>query len=486
MTSDARHQRTNGSRGLRRAATCSISLSAVCMAALWSTAGAAEAMKASRLFELAKPATVMIEAHFGAQVTVPTPAITQAKLDAAFRRVSPRFPRGVVGQEPEAMRLLLLEVLANWPAYVMATDPVRTLEARIRSIGSGFVVTPDGYVVTNAHVVSVPEDELKRQFATMALRDLLAEDLKELVEVWGEEVGGQPPQDVVKTAQEAFAAFYQRHMSIGDVSRTVYTSMGVTVPGVAVTHKGLLSEVSMLGEPSPGKDVAILKAEGKNLPTLPVGDDTQLRTGDQIYVVGYPGAATFHPFVSEESRVEPTFTAGVISARKSMTRGWEVLQTDAAITHGNSGGPALDSSGKVIGIATFGSIEPGTGQAVAGMNFIVPISVVREFLNRHNVQPAESIVSRLYADALRQRDRQRYKKALKALQEINAIAPGHPYVQEQVSACQKAIAEGKDKTWQGVVLYAVLSGVAVLGFGGGVIALRRRGRRNASVDIRAA
>jgi ribose transport system ATP-binding protein len=68
-------------------------------------------------------------------------------------------------------------------------------------------------------------------------------------------------------------------------------------------------------------------------------------------VIGYPGAATFNELLSAESAIEPTMTAGLVSAKKTMQGGWDVFQTDAAMTHGNSGGPVFNEKGEVIGIA---------------------------------------------------------------------------------------------------------------------------------------
>ncbi len=471
------------SPGLPVRCTFLVALCAAWLAACSSAAADAEQVKPSRLFELTKPATVRVEAHFKANISVPTPDLPPQKAQAATQRIAAKVQQGQIPREPAAvMKAVLQEILLNWPSYVVVSDPVRMVAGTITASGSGFLVTPDGYVVTNAHVVAPREEQLKQQLAVIALGKLVEEDMKDLAELWEGEVGGPPPEDIKKLLKNTAVAFYQRFMQVGKVTTTVYTAMGVTVPGVTITQKGIQSEVSLVGAPIPGKDVAILKAEGKNLPTLAIGDDSVLSTGDQIYVVGYPGAATFHPLLSQESQVEPTFTSGVISARKSMTGGWEILQTDAAVTHGNSGGPVIDSAGRVIGIATFGSIDPNTGQEIAGMNFVIPMSVVQQFLDRHNVQPAESIVSTLYAQALQERDRHYYKKAMKLLQEINAIAPGHPYVHEQISLSQKAITEGKDESWRRVLMCAIIGAAVVLVLGVGVVVLRRRGGRAAVLD----
>jgi S1-C subfamily serine protease len=164
--------------------------------------------------------------------------------------------------------------------------------------------------------------------------------------------------------------------------------------------------------------------------------------------------------LSKESIIEASLTSGLISARKTMQAGWSALQTDAAITHGNSGGPAFNEQGEVIGIATFGSIDYQRGGAeVQGMNFLVPIGVARQFLTEINVKPQESQLSKLYEQGLAYYDKHQYKYALEKFREVNELNPGYPYVTKYISDSRTAISEGRDTTWSPWV-YA---GIAVAG-----------------------
>jgi hypothetical protein len=222
-----------------------------------------------------------------------------------------------------------------------------------------------------------------------------------------------------------------------------------------------------------------MKLEQKNLPTLPLGDDAPLRPGDRLYVLGYPGAATFHPLISKESITEPSFTAGTMSARKVSTGGFEVLQTDAAVTHGNSGGPVFDEHGKVVGIATFGSISQGNTE-LAGFNFIMPATLIKQFVDRSGAHPKESLFSTLYQKGLDQETGGKAKLALATFTQINQMAPGHPYVQQHIANDQSLIASGKggssDRSSKTVVYVAIAAAAALLLLGT-VLMMRRKGAK---------
>jgi hypothetical protein len=209
--------------------------------------------------------------------------------------------------------------------------------------------------------------------------------------------------------------------------------------------------------------------EGQNLPTLPLGDDTTLQVGNQIYALGYPGAATFAPYLKTSKPIEPSLTRGVISARKNMEGGWDALQTDAIVTHGNSGGPALDEEGRVIGLTTWGTVDvkqSDTGQTqvteIAGENFLVPITVVKEFIKQAGVTPTESPVTKLLRQAVDKMQVAHYKSALRYLDQIKLLAPQTPWIDSYESEAQAEITAGHDKSWQEWVPGAVLGAVVII------------------------
>jgi S1-C subfamily serine protease len=123
----------------------------------------------------------------------------------------------------------------------------------------------------------------------------------------------------------------------------------------------------------PSTDLALLKVDVKSraLKSLPLGDSDSVRVGDQVIAIG-------NPFGLDRS-----VTAGIVSAvqrrieapnRLSISH---VIQTDAALNRGNSGGPLLNAQGEVIGVNA--QIETGgLSQGNVGIGFAIPINTVKE------------------------------------------------------------------------------------------------------------
>jgi len=219
----------------------------------------------------------------------------------------------------------------------------------------------------------------------------------------------------------------------------------------------------------PGKDVAILKIDSvSNLPTLKISTLQLPRVGEQVYVYGYPAPVTNNDFVSAESSIEPTLTTGIISAIKNSVNGWPVLQMDANINHGSSGGPVCNSSGEVIGLTTFGSIE-NNGTLAAGLNFAIPVSIVKDFMDTVNVSPALSNTTVLFGEGLNCFNQQYYKKALGSFEKIKKLNSNYPTVDYYISNCKARIDNGEDKSnkkiknvllYTGFILLAIILFVA--------------------------
>jgi serine protease Do len=241
---------------------------------------------------------------------------------------------------------------------------------------------------------------------------------------------------------EAIRAFYYDQYNLGtismdDIQSSAYALSRISIPGVIESEKGIIAEVipSATGEPVPGKDVAVIKIEGSNLPTLPLGDDTMLQSLDNIIVIGFPAIVTQSGLIPQEGQ-EPSVTSGQVSGYQTTVGGWRAIQVQTPISGGNSGGPALDSSGRVVGIATFRSVDPLTGEASQSHNFLVPVSIVKDFLNRANIVPSEGVFTQMYRQALIHYSVGQYNQAIDILQQVNNIAPNNPYVLDYISRSQ--------------------------------------------------
>jgi serine protease Do len=119
----------------------------------------------------------------------------------------------------------------------------------------------------------------------------------------------------------------------------------------------------------PLTDLAVIKIEGNNLPSVPLGDSTQLHPGQTVLAFGNPLGFRF------------TVTRGIVSALNrpnpfgtDRRAPGQFIQTDAAINPGNSGGPLVNAHGEVIGINTFLVSETG---GFSGMGFAIPAQIVK-------------------------------------------------------------------------------------------------------------
>jgi serine protease Do len=169
------------------------------------------------------------------------------------------------------------------------------------STGSGFIISEDGYIVTNYHVVD----------------------------------GGE--------------------------------SLWIT------THLQLEYDAQLIGYDAVN-DIALLKIDETNLPYAPIGSSDQLNVGDQVAAIGNP-----------LGELTSTLTVGYVSAKDRIVNtdgnSMNMLQTDAAINSGNSGGPLFNMNGEVVGITTAKySGYSNSGATIEGIGFAIPIDDVFDMI----------------------------------------------------------------------------------------------------------
>jgi len=220
--------------------------------------------------------------------------------------------------------------------------------------GSGFVWDKQGHIVTNFHVV--------RNANTAQVAILLT--TPEAVSA-AKAVEAAAPADSPSGINGATDLV---RGGGGGGSSSYYSKLSRTSKSASGTFRKVFT-AKVVGV-DPGKDIAVLKidADPAFLYPITVGTSTGLRVGQQALAIGNPFG------------LDHTLTSGIISGTGREIRSpigrpiTNVLQTDAAVNPGNSGGPLLDSSGRMVGMNT--AIYSPSG-ASAGIGFAIPVDAVK-------------------------------------------------------------------------------------------------------------
>lgn len=190
---------------------------------------------------------------------------------------------------------------------------------------------------------------------------------------------GELPDDL----QQFFGPFGQRMLPQPRVEHGIGSGVIISPDGYVVTNDHVVDgavdirvtmsdrrilNAKLIGT-DPLTDLAVLKLEGNNLPSVPWGDSKALRPGQTVLAFGNPFGFRF------------TVTRGIVSALNrprpfgdDARKPGQFIQTDAAINQGNSGGPLVNARGEVVGINTFVVSPSG---AFSGMGFAIPSQIVQ-------------------------------------------------------------------------------------------------------------
>lgn len=183
------------------------------------------------------------------------------------------------------------------------------LRYEVKGLGSGFIISPDGYILTNHHVA-------------------------------------------------------------GNASKIIVT-----------TTEGKKFDAKLIGSDYIS-DIALLKINAKNFPYLKLGNSDDVLLGEWVIAMG-------NPFGLFDLNSKPTITVGVTSNKGvnfiNQNRIYkDMIQTDAAISSGNSGGPLLNSLGEVIGVNTviYSTATSSSGAGSIGIGWAIPINRVKKVIDK--------------------------------------------------------------------------------------------------------
>ena len=357
--------------------------------------------------------------------------------------------------EPSAVQKIAItakpSVVRVYGAY-LATFNIgdASLQEAIGGTGTGWFMTPDGYIATNAHVV----DEIHS--GDDAAKDKLKKKLfADLDAKYGAQLSKMSQAQIKALAESiTLTSFKPLHY--------------VVLPN----GDKLDYDIKAFGKPGTGNDAAIIKVKIDNAPTLPIGDSAKSQVEDHVVVIGYPGVADMEDLLDEKSQLEASVTDGAISSLKRAATGEQILQISAPITHGNSGGPAIDQHGNVVGLATFGN----EGE-VQGFNFLVASATLMELVKQASITPKPSDTNKAWASGLEHYWGDEYTAAIKDFEQVQMLFPQHSEATGFIRNANQAKKDGKEKkeaSSNGPVIGLVAGGVVLALL---AVVMIRRGKR---------
>jgi serine protease Do len=320
-------------------------------------------------------------------ITAPPTAAQPLSLQEALLRAKP------------AVALVVAEVGGPVAVRCGTDASARTITlAPYRETGTGWFVSPAGWLITNGHVVSAahrPPENLRRERAAQAIREACPE--------------GTAGASAVPALEPSI---------------TVLLPNGFPLAATVVKYSAPAAEAMS------GQDLALLRLEASDLPTLQIADSTSLQIGDKTHIVGFPAVVLGHELLNATAKMEASVTSGAVSGFRQDRANQPVIQIDAPVAAGNSGGPALNDAGEVIGVLTFVALASDSERTVQGFNFIVPSAAVAKFLEGTAVpRDSASRFNAAWHAGLRQYFLGNYRRARADLAEANRLLPELPDVQ---------------------------------------------------------
>jgi len=423
--------------------------------------GAANAQKftAVQNYAMNRPGVVMVKTVFSADVYVNKMKMDDRNFNLLLDSLQAVDSSGVIFSAEQKLDIVLKRISDNPNRFFKATLDYIKQPEEITSTGTGFFFTGDGYVATNCHLIDRDNAYIRRQFILSAFQQITQANIAALETSWATSFTEQQRTVLNNTYASVYSRLFS--MVLYDLKKEVFVVYSSNSAGADANSVKKSASVVIKGQPMPGKDIAILKIDGdSSLPTLKIADDQLPKVGEQLYVYGYPGPVTNNNFVSQESAIEPTLTTGIVSAMKRSVEGWPLIQMDANINRGSSGGPVCNEKGEVIGLTTFGSIENNGGLA-AGLNFAIPILILNEYLDTADIKPEASEASTIFAKGLVAYEKENYRDALRRFESVKKLNANYPGLSMYIENCTANLQKNRNKE-SAVVWYDLLGFTAIL------------------------
>lgn len=362
--------------------------------------------------------------------------------------------------------------------------------------GSGFLVSKDGYVATNGHVVVYGAKDMLVN-ALLNDRQLLEQFLL------GTRMSQRQVTEVLNRA-DLTASVISKIYDLPDSMLRLANQRSITVVATGyapleITDEAALKQMiakfdstenlkqasiigynydakdqlTVISDPKTGftaSDVALLKINVQNAPFIKLnsGPVTQ---NQKIMLFGFPTDADNQ--LTDNSKLGVTVTNGYISAIRDAAGGkGKLYQSDADASHGNSGGPAVDEFGQAIGLLTY---RYSSGEEEnAAKSYIRDIADFKDLVSAQNIAlQTDSQTQTAWQEGLGLYGQAHYKEALKKFKLVKNLYPSHRLAGTYIDLSEQAIANGKNVKEPSLALLIIGIGMSLGGLLTAIVMIAR-------------
>ncbi|WP_322480447.1 trypsin-like peptidase domain-containing protein [Thermogemmatispora sp.] len=352
----------------------------------------------------------------------------------------------------------------------------------LAALGTGTFISAHGDILTADHVVNPPHnDELNAVLIKAAAPDVATYYNSTLAR--GNQLSADQMEQALLSGQFPSTPSYDPPVS------AVYLSTDYSGPLSATRLRDVpdayFARVDRVEQESPPdqKDVAIIHVNMEDTPSVQLGDSSAVQVQDNLTIIGFPGNAdvSMRPTDFLTSSVNRIF----VSSIKTTDSGAQVIQVGGNVEQGDSGGPALDSRGQVVGIVSFGT--PG------GTSFLQASNSARALIQNLQLNTAPGPFQTAWSQAFNDyastapghwhRAAQEFATLAARYPAFKAVTPYLDYARQQAAHEQLSTTASQG---QGAPLLLIVAGglgavVIVALLVGAVFQLRRR-RRSAGIS----
>jgi len=366
----------------------------------------------------------------------------------------------------------------------------------IAGTGSGSIVSEDGYIATNGHVVDVPKDYVSAYLYSSISEEQLKSRFKDISEYLIKEglISKQAytnlfndldsgkidasqlvdsfiklvPKNVKITNDETkyYVQTSTKAMKVDTVNSRLIVKSDITIKDAKFISQDYQNNTGVVGltPETKGTDVALLKIEGK-YPSTKIGSIKSVSDGSEITAIGFP-AFVDDGLLAKTDKTKPTITQGEV--REAFTvDNKNLIFTSVPISGGNSGGPAFNKDGSQIGLNTYGQIKCPDANCF-GDGIVRDVADLTQLADKNNIKLSEtSDISSEWAKGLDAYLASNFKGAVKSFNTVQKEYPALYLAASMEKLSQSKVGSPGDKSSE----FESASNLKIIGLIAGVIVI---------------